>query len=87
MKFDIVEINIGDTVMTPIDIGSLPPTEVDQYCKKNLKFLKEIFGCRVAILPMRGTEWDFTIIRNPNRKKEKSYANTLRKRTLSRRDR
>lgn len=73
--------------MTTLDIGNMPPNEVDMFCKRQLKFVKEIFGCQVAIFPIRGGGWDFTIIRNPNRKKEKSYANTPRKRTLSRRDR
>ena len=87
MKFDIVEIQEGDVVMSPIDIGNMPPNEVDTFIGKHILVVKDIFGCQVALLPVRGGDWDFTIIRNPNRKKEKSYANTLRKRTLGSRDR
>lgn len=87
MKFDIVEIQPGDVVISPIDIGNLPPDKVDAYVKRCMPLIRSVFGCTVALLPTRGGEWDFTIIRNPNRKKEESYANTPRKRTFNRRDR
>ena len=74
MKFDIVEIQPGDVVMSPIDIGNLPPNKVDAYMKKCMPTIKSVFGCQVALLPVRGGDWDFTIIRNPNRKKIKKVA-------------
>jgi hypothetical protein len=74
MKIDINEINAGDVIMTPINIGNLPPKDVDKFCKKNLKLLKDIFGCQVAIFPTREGDWDFTIVRNPTRKKIKKVA-------------
>jgi|FAXJ01.1.fsa_nt_gi hypothetical protein len=83
----ILEIQDGDKVIVTMDIGNIPPSEVDVYIKKPLKHLGELFGCEVFLLPVRGGGWDFTIIRNPNRKKENSYANTSRKRTHSHRDR
>jgi hypothetical protein len=79
MKFDLVELQKGDVVLSTIDIGNLPPSEVDSYMDKVMPVVKDTFGCEVALLPVRGGSWDFTIIRNPNRK-EKSYVNdTLRK--------
>ena len=74
MKMDINEIQAGDIVLTPINIGNLPPKEVDAFCKKNLKHLKEIFGCQVAIFPTREGDWDFTIIRRPEKKRLKKVA-------------
>lgn len=71
MRFEIVEIQPGDVVMTTLDIGTLPSDEVDKYVTKCMKPLKDTFGCEVAVLPVRGEGWDFIIIRNPNRNPEK----------------
>lgn len=70
MNFDIVELKAGDVVMTTLDIGNIPSNEVDAYVNKVMPTLKSIFGCQIAILPIRGGELDFTIIRNPLRKPE-----------------
>lgn len=73
MKFDVVEIQPGDVVMSTIDIGNIPPSEVDAFMDKVMPTVHDVFGCEVALLPVRGGTWDFTIVRNPNRvqKKEK----------------
>lgn len=81
---NLIEIQPGDVVLSTIDIGNLPPNDVQEYIDKCMPIIADAFGCQVVILPVRGGDWDFTIIRNPNRTKEKSYANTLRKRTFSR---
>lgn len=70
MKFDIVEINKGDVILTPLHIGNLPPEKVDKYCDKAIKSMKKVFGCRVAVLPSREKDWEFTIIRNTGKKKK-----------------
>ena len=87
MKIEIIEINTNDDVMIMLPIGNTPPNEIDGYVERCMPKLKATFGCPISVIPTRDGGWDFTIIRNPNRKKEKSYANTLRKRTFSRRDR
>jgi len=72
MNVNIVETQPGDIVITPIDVGNIPPSEVDAYCKKNGDLLKDVFGCEVVLLPVRGTDcWDFTIIRKSKTKKSK----------------
>lgn len=77
MKFDIIDILPEDVILTPLDIGNLPPKEVDAYCEKTIKNMKPIFGCKVAVLPVRGGDWSFTIIRNPLRPKPTSRKKTL----------
>jgi hypothetical protein len=68
MKIEINEITSSDNVMIQLDIGNIPPNEVDAYVTKSMKPLKELFGCQIAVLPVRGGGWDFSIIRNANRK-------------------
>lgn len=64
MKIDIVEIKKSDTILTPLEIGRIPPSEVDAFVKKTSKTLKKIFKCKIGIYPMRDCGgFDFTIIR------------------------
>jgi hypothetical protein len=87
MKFNIVEIQPGDVVISTIGVGNIPSNEVNAFVGKCIPIIESVFGCRIVLLPVREGDWDFTIVRNPNRKQEKDYANTPRKRTLNRRDR
>jgi hypothetical protein len=57
-----------------MDIGQIPASDVDAYVERQIQALKSVFGCPVAILPIRDGEWSFTVIRNPNRPKLKKVA-------------
>lgn len=69
MKIDVQEIGPDDYLLVLAGIGTMPSCEVDNYCERCLESLKEIFGCPIAILPVRdGEPWEMVLLRNPNRK-------------------
>lgn len=79
MTIEVSEILKGDSVLIKMDIGNLPPDEVDKYMGNALSKLKQTFGCPISVLPVREGGWDFTIIRNPQREVEPKLKKTSRK--------
>lgn len=75
MNIEVVDIQEGDVVLTALNVGNLPPNEVDPYVKKCLNGLKDVFGCKIAVVPVRDDTcnlFDFLIIRNASKKNKKS---------------
>jgi len=72
MKFDVIEICKDDNILIKMNVGNLPSEKIDKYVEKVLPKLKKTFGCPISVLPVRDGGWDFTIIRNKNRKVSQS---------------
>ena len=70
MKIDVIKLDDADVVLAFHNIGSLPPSSVDDYTKKLMPDFTDIFGPdRFFLFPVReGDTWEFIIIKSTKSK-------------------
>jgi hypothetical protein len=79
MNINTINIEENDVVMATINVGNIPPNEIDNYIKKPMEVLNEAFGCTVFGIPVREGGWDFTIIKKPIIIKKSKVSNKSKK--------
>ena len=66
MKLDIIQLEENDSILIHLNIGNMPPVDIDGHVKRVFENLEGIFGnCPIAIIPVResGDCPDITVIR------------------------